>query len=81
MLANRGEFHCAVIDASSIGLALLGSEPGKVGEHVIIYVEQIGRVEGTIVRHFANGFAVKFDGPSRAATMFGGLAERQRGGP
>lgn len=58
MLADRREFPCQVTDMSPGGMALIAPVSGKAGERVIAYIEHIGRLEGTIVRLFANGFAV-----------------------
>jgi hypothetical protein len=58
MLADRREFPCQVIDMSPGGMALIAPVSGKAGERVIAYIDHIGRLEGTIVRQFPNGFAV-----------------------
>ena len=36
---------------------------GGIGERVVCYLEQIGRVEGTVARHFEHGFALGFSVP------------------
>ena len=58
MLADRREFPCQVIDMSPGGMALIAPVNGKAGERVVAYVDHIGRLEGTIIRQFANGFAM-----------------------
>jgi len=58
MLADRREFPCQVIDMSPGGMALIAPVNGKAGERVIAYVDHVGRLEGTIIRQFANGFAM-----------------------
>src|SRR5262245_16068919 len=58
MLADRREFPCQVVDMSPGGVALIAPVNGKAGERVIAYIDHIGRLEGTIVRQFANGFAM-----------------------
>jgi hypothetical protein len=74
MLANRNEYHCTVVDASASGLALIGPERGDIGERVVVYIDQqIGRVEGEIVRHIPGGFAIRFRLPSRTAEVIGRL--------
>lgn len=35
----------------------MAPEAGQVGERVVVYLEQVGRFEGRIVRHLPNGFA------------------------
>ena len=74
LLANRHEHACTVIDVSSSGLVLIGPERGSLGEKVVVYIDdQIGRVEGEIVRHVPGGFAVDFRKPSRTADVLGRL--------
>jgi hypothetical protein len=61
MLADGREAKCTVMDVSLGGVALTGEARGQVGENVVLYVDQIGRVEGTIVRQLDEGFAVVLD--------------------
>ncbi|MBV1702030.1 MAG: PilZ domain-containing protein [Hyphomicrobiales bacterium] len=61
MLADRREFPCQTIDMSPGGLALFAPVKGKDGERVIAYIDQIGRVEGQIVRQLDNGFALRMN--------------------
>jgi hypothetical protein len=58
MLADRREFPCQVVDMSPGGMALIAPVNGKAGERVIAYIDNIGRLEGSIVRQFQNGFAM-----------------------
>jgi hypothetical protein len=58
MLADRREFPCQVIDMSPGGMAVIAPVNGRAGERVIAYIDHIGRVEGTLIRQFANGFAM-----------------------
>jgi hypothetical protein len=58
MLADRREFPCQVTDMSPGGMALIAPVRAEVGERVIAYVDHLGRLEGTIARHFQNGFAM-----------------------
>jgi hypothetical protein len=75
-LTDGHEYPCAIIDGSSIGLSLRGSKLGTVGEKVIAYVDQVGRLEGEVVRRFRGGFAMRFDQPSLASRKLGSLVER-----
>jgi hypothetical protein len=59
MLANRQEFACRTIDISPGGLTLMAPVQGEIGEKVIVYLEQIGRLEGEITRTFNDGFGMK----------------------
>jgi hypothetical protein len=65
MLADRREFPCQVVDMSPGGMALIAPVSGKAGERVIAYVDHIGRLEGTIVRQYNNGFAVQLAATAR----------------
>ncbi|MEA2933805.1 MAG: hypothetical protein QOD74_451 [Variibacter sp.] len=58
MLSDRREFPCQVTDMSPGGMAVVAPVTGKPGERVIAYIDHIGRVEGTLVRVFPNGFAM-----------------------
>ena len=58
MLTDRCEYPCQVIDMSPGGMALIAPMVGNVGERVIAYIDHVGRLEGTIARHFHNGFAM-----------------------
>ena len=58
MLADRREFPCQVTNMSPGGMAVIAPVNGRKGERVIVYVDHIGRVEGTVVREFDNGFAL-----------------------
>lgn len=58
MLTNRLEFPCEVIDISPGGMALIAPQCGHVGERVVAYIDQIGRLEGMIVRIFERGFSM-----------------------
>jgi c-di-GMP-binding flagellar brake protein YcgR len=58
MLSDRCEYPCQVIDMSPGGMAMIAPTVGNVGERVIAYIDHVGRLEGTIARHFHNGFAM-----------------------
>ncbi len=60
MLANKQEYRCQTLDVSIGGIALSGFIRGNLGEKVIAYIDEIGRIEGTIVRHLEKGFAIAF---------------------
>jgi len=66
MLADRREFPCAIVDVAGDHLTISGPEHGALGETVIVYIDQLGRVEGKIARHLDGGFAVKLHGGRRA---------------
>jgi len=65
MLANRQEYRCRTMDISVGGLSIRGYEKGNIGDTIILYIDEIGRIEGKIVRHIEKGFAISFS-PSPA---------------
>ncbi len=69
VLSDEREYPCTIIDVSLGGLAVMGPEAGARGERVVIYADRLGRVMGSIARHFAGGFAVELD--------MAGFAERR----
>jgi hypothetical protein len=58
MLPNRQEYPCQTVDMSPGGALFVAPVKGAVGDRVIVYLEHIGRIEGEIVRHVADGFAM-----------------------
>ena len=65
MLESRREYPCQTMNISPGGLAILAPYPGTLGERVVVYLDQLGRVEGKIVRLFPNGFAIAFSATVR----------------
>jgi hypothetical protein len=63
MLADRREFPCQTIDMSPGGVALFAPVKGDIGSRVVAYIDQIGRIEGHIVRHLDHGFALSLNVP------------------
>jgi hypothetical protein len=65
MREDKSEFDCRTADISPGGLALFGASRPPIGERLVLHLEYLGRLEGSVVRHFENGFAV-----SLAATRY-----------
>ena len=63
MLADRREFPCQTVNMSPGGLAIDAPVRGDIGERVVVYLDQLGRVEGRIVRHTDHGFAIQMTMP------------------
>ena len=59
MLEDGSEFRCQTEDVSPAGMAFRGRPSGNIGEWVVAYIDQLGRIEGTIVRRSVVWFAVK----------------------
>jgi hypothetical protein len=81
MLANRREFPCQSVDISPGGLSVIAPVSGALGERVVVYLDQVGRLEGAIVRLLPNGFAIAFGATIRKrdklAAQLTWLANRQ----
>ena len=58
MLADGGEFHCQTIDVSATGVAIQAYVVAKLGERVVVYLDELGRVEGVVVRRGGDWFAI-----------------------
>jgi PilZ domain len=65
MLENRREYPCQSINISPGGVAVQAPVTGNLGERVIIYLDQIGRLEGIVSRHFKDGFAIQLSATVR----------------
>lgn len=65
MLTDKNEYGCFVVDMSPGGVLMNAPQLGEVGEHVIAYIDHIGRVEGKIARKFDGGFAMTIEASMR----------------
>lgn len=60
MRTSKHEYPCKLIDISVGGCALMAPVELELGEKIIAYFDQLGGLEGNVVRGFAGGFAVQF---------------------
>jgi hypothetical protein len=86
MRSDRQEYECATIDMSPGGIAFQSDVAVETGERIVAYLEDLGRLEGTVARTFPGGFAIqmKLPAPKRAklAEQLTWLADRaERGTP
>jgi hypothetical protein len=65
MLADHREYACQTTDMSPGGASLVAPVKGAVGERVVLYLEHVGRIEGEITRHTAQGFTVSISATVR----------------
>jgi hypothetical protein len=65
MLADQQEYPCQTVDMSPGGVRLTCVGGGAVGERIVIYLEHVGRVEGTIARLLPDGVAVAIGATAR----------------
>ncbi|MEL6374583.1 MAG: PilZ domain-containing protein [Pseudomonadota bacterium] len=58
MRANKEEFPCKLIDVSVGGISVMAPADVDDGERIIAYFDQLGGLEGHVVRPFEGGFAL-----------------------
>jgi c-di-GMP-binding flagellar brake protein YcgR len=63
MLEDKREFPCRTIDFSPGGVTIAGPAKGKDGERVVVYLDYIGRIEGTVIRQVEDGFVLALSLP------------------
>jgi len=61
LFEDRREATCRIVDMSVGGAAVEAPAIGDPRERVVAYVDEIGRLEGRIVRRFPGGFAFHWD--------------------
>lgn len=61
MFENKLETPCQAINISPGDIALICSHQPAIGEHVIAYMDNLGRLEGFVARQFDGGFALVLD--------------------
>ncbi|MGO8831444.1 MAG: PilZ domain-containing protein [Roseiarcus sp.] len=64
MLDDRLEYPCWTVDVSPAGVGIIGPHKGDIGERIVAYISEIGRIEGMIARRFAEGFALEIHAPA-----------------
>jgi hypothetical protein len=65
MREDRREFPCQTLNMSPGGVLLATEAPPQVGEHVVAYIDHIGRIEGRCTRTIDNGFAMTISATMR----------------
>ncbi|MGJ0508537.1 MAG: PilZ domain-containing protein [Methylocystis sp.] len=58
MLESRREFPCQTLEMSPGDMMLFAPVKARVGEKVVVYLDQIGRFAGVTVRETETGFAL-----------------------
>mgnify|MGYP000392146450 FL=1 len=61
MRQNREEYPCQIVNASAGGLAVKAMARLEPHEHVVLYIDTLGRIEGKVVRTFPDGFALQLN--------------------
>jgi hypothetical protein len=84
MLRDGCEYPCWTIDVSPAGVAIIGLVKGRVGERVVAYIDQLGRIEGKVARQFDASFALQMEAAlpkrERLAQKIAWLVERRKSG-
>ncbi len=65
MFSDHRECPCHIKDISPGGALIVSPFTGQVGERVIAYIDNIGRLEGHISRVLDNGFAMTISASAR----------------
>ena len=65
MFENKLEVPCQAINMSPGDIAVITATLPKVGEKMVIYLDNIGRLSGDVVRTFEGGFAMLIEGTPR----------------
>jgi hypothetical protein len=58
MLPSRTEHECSVIEMSTREIRISAPVEPEIGERIIIYIAELGRFEGGVVRQEPAGFAI-----------------------
>ena len=58
MSASLGEHPCEVVEMSTEEMFLATDAEPRIGEKVVVYVTELGRFEGEVVRKTPTGFAI-----------------------
>ena len=61
MREDRQEFPCYTNDISAGGMNISASVKCEPGEYIVFYIEEIGRIEGFVVRNHDDGFAIAIE--------------------
>jgi len=59
---DNEEYPCLVVNISAGGAMMRAKNPPTEGENIVIYVDEIGRFEGRVVRSGKHSFAVDYRG-------------------
>ncbi len=60
MRASKAEYPCRLVDISVGGAAISSPVDVDPGEHIVVYFDSLGGLEGVVTRRFEDGFALEF---------------------
>jgi hypothetical protein len=61
MLADKEDYACISRSISAIMLRIEAEVKPSLNEHVVVYLQELGRIEGWVVRVTPHGFAIVMD--------------------
>lgn len=61
MLPDRTEHTCRITDMSPGNAGFETTAKANIDDKVIVYIDHIGRIVGTVTKCFPKGFAIEFD--------------------
>lgn len=59
MRPNRDEHPCQIVNVSPGGIAVRAPVTPEADERIVLYVDNLGRIEGRVVRAYHEGFALE----------------------
>ncbi|WP_062116743.1 PilZ domain-containing protein [Aureimonas sp. AU40] len=65
MRESQEEYPCRIDNVSPGGIAVISAVEPRSNERIILYADHIGRIEGSVVRAFAGGFALQIQATDR----------------
>ncbi len=65
LLENSLEIPCQAINISPGDVGVIAGHTPKLGEHIIMYLDHVGRLEGEVARLYKGGFAMRINGTPR----------------
>ena len=61
MREDQHEYPCYTNDISAGGMSISAAVECEPGEYIVFYIEEIGRIEGFVVRNHDDGFAIAIE--------------------
>ncbi|MCF6199695.1 MAG: PilZ domain-containing protein [Hyphomicrobiaceae bacterium] len=61
MREDQQEYPCYTNDISAGGMNISATVNCEIGEYIIFYIEELGRIEGHVVRNHDDGFAITIE--------------------
>lgn len=62
---DGSEFNAETVDIAAGGVLLVADRTFEIGDALVLYLEEIGRVEAVVARSLKAGYAVEFRTPAR----------------